>query len=125
LSERKQQTDCFLILRNPRFRVPDENEFRRIMKIWHDVKPRVAEGVFARRFGDADAQTKKLSPPNTIWKKPCRFTITPEFDPRKTGGKGGGERAVCAKHRSRGISSQPANPGTLESGFALQLERAF
>ncbi|MEI6193582.1 MAG: hypothetical protein WCS42_04550 [Verrucomicrobiota bacterium] len=88
----------------------------------HDVKPRVVENRFARRFTDADAQAQKMPSPITIRKEYRDVALSSEFDSGKAGGKSCCECAVCAKHRSRGISSQPANTGPAEICFALQLE---
>jgi hypothetical protein len=58
---------------------------RGLVKLKHDVKPRVLAWVFSRRFGDASAQTKIFPATKTVREKYRLIAGAAEFDARKAG----------------------------------------
>jgi hypothetical protein len=51
----------------------------------HDVKPRVVRHDFSTRFGDASAQTQKLSMSDTVREKHCLNPGWPEINTGNSG----------------------------------------
>src|ERR1019366_8309895 len=91
----------------------------------HDVKPRVLRDAFSTGFGNACAQTKKLSASNTVRKK-CRLAArSAKIDAGKVDRKNWHKCALRSKPRSRRILSKSADTGAFEVRVAVQLGGAF
>jgi hypothetical protein len=58
---------------------------RGLVKLKHDVKPRVLPCAFSRRFGDASAQTKIFPATKAVREKRRFIAGAAEFDARKVG----------------------------------------
>jgi hypothetical protein len=63
----------------------------------HDVKPRVLHGTFSTGFGNACAQTKKLSASNTVREKHRLAAWTAKIDAGKVGRKNWHKCALRSK----------------------------